>query len=639
MGSVLLKNPINNKTHYSHFCTNQNKYIFEIERQLKSTKYHNKYFVKILQVDDINTTGSVLLNISKDSLFKLEIGQVYYTKTSLIKIDKPKNPYSFNYHSYLKKHNIYHQINLIKSQIIYLETRKSLQTSILKLRNYFQKSLEKQAFEKNSLGVINALVLGQRQDISKDLLKSYAGAGAIHILAVSGLHIGVIFLIINFLLKPLEVFKYGKHYKTFLIILFLWFYAFLTGLSGSVVRAVTMFSFIAIGLLIRNHRSSVLHALISSFFILVLIQPLYIFEVGFQMSYAAVLGIVLLYPQFQLIIPKSKWYLLKKIIQLLIVSISATIGTLPISLYYFHQFPGLFFLSNIVIVPFVGLIMIIGIITIILASINNLPDWFAFFYNTILSWMNQFIQWVALQERFIFKNISFSFEILIATYLIISLMYLYWRKPKTKRLVWVLLSIVVFQSVLFIEKYNNETTTELVFFNKTRQSIIGLKTTNHLKLYSSLDSISTLKQSFINSYFTAKNITNFSIKNALGNIVRFTDKNILIIDSLGVYKNLSLKPDIILLRQSPKINMKRLIDIYPHQLIIADASNYKSVVKIWKETCRKNHNTFLYTVTDGAFVIQTTNNKIIESNNLLFNQNSNNKYLTDNERLKFIKQP
>jgi len=597
---------INQKSHYSHFIHNNNKLVFQIEKELKPTLYHEKYYARILRIDSIPSEGKVLLNLVKDSIVtKLQVGEVFFTQSSFSEIYSPKNPYAFDYKNYIKKKGIEHQL-VINHRNLYKLPKKSNSIKVFaaRLRSKIDQSLELYDFKPNELGIIKSLVLGQRQNLSKELLTSYANAGAIHILAVSGLHIGILFFILSFILKPLEYFSSGKLLKTGIIILFLWGFAFLTGLSASVVRAVTMFTFIAIGMSVNNRKSSVLHALVTSFFILVLIQPLFIFDVGFQMSYAAVLGIVLFYPEFAAIIPRSRWYFPRKIVQLLLVSFTATLGTLPISLFYFHQFPGLFFLSNIIIVPFVGVIMGIGIVVVLLALFAHIPDSFVFAYATVLSWMNSFIQWIAQQESFLFQNISFSLLALVISYVLISFFYGWLIDKKWKKFSFFLLSILILQFLFIINKKQKLSQKETIIFHKNKETIIGIVKGNILILNTVSDSIAVFSKQFIVDYCREKNIKKVLFNHTIPNIINVENTRGLIVDSIGVYKALTFQPDWVLLRQSPKINLERLIQETQAKLIIADGSNYKYKINEWRKTCVKNKVVFHATRTQGAFVLK-----------------------------------
>ena len=240
----------------------------------------------------------VLLNIQKDTLSSLlNVASKLLLKPVFKELVPPLNPHQFNYKSYLFKRGIYHQIHTENKRFIKLKPESmTLFGFSAKLRTQVQEALKIYNFKKSELAVINALLLGQRQAVSKELITDYQRAGAIHILAVSGLHVGIILLILSFLLKPIERMKYGTFIKTLCIVILLWTFAFIAGLSASVVRAVTMFTFLAIGLFFKR-KYVVEFSFISSLFFLLLINPMFLFEVGFQLSYLSVFGILWTQPK------------------------------------------------------------------------------------------------------------------------------------------------------------------------------------------------------------------------------------------------------------------------------------------------------------------------------------------------------
>jgi competence protein ComEC len=192
--------------------------------------------------------------------------------------------------------------------------------------------------------VVSALILGQQQDISKEILKDYQYAGAIHILSVSGLHVGFILLFITFLLKPLRKDKLGNTIRLLTIIISLWGFAILAGLSPSVVRSVTMFSFVAVGMYLKRS-TNIFHTLLVSMFLILFFQPSFLFDVGFQLSYLSLFFILWLQPVISnLWEPKNK--IVSYFWDILTVSFAAQIGAFPLSIFYFHQFPGLFFINK-----------------------------------------------------------------------------------------------------------------------------------------------------------------------------------------------------------------------------------------------------------------------------------------------------
>ena len=445
ISSVYVNNDANYKNYYKSFLKDNSSTVLRVKKVLKSSIYHTKFIAEVINIDNYNVRGKVLLNVSINSIQKsIKIDDLLYARPTFFEIYTPLNPHQFDYSFYLEKQGIYQQIYLKSNEFKNIGTLEfSLIGLSAKFRNIIQESLQKHNFKNDELAVINALLLGQRQEISKELLTDYSKAGAIHILAVSGLHVGIILLILTTLFKPIERLKNGKIIKTILVVLFLWMFAFIAGLSASVVRAVTMFTFLAIGLTFKR-KNVVLFSLISSLFFLLVFKPMFLFDVGFQLSYLAVFGILWVQPKlYKIWQPKNM--ILDKFWQLSTVSIAAQIGILPLSLFYFHQFPGLFMLSNLIIIPFLGAILIGGIIIIALASIGVLPQFLASIYGAVITLLNSFVSWISKQEQFLLSDISFSFYMMFAAYLVTVFGVLFLIDKSANKLIYFLVSFLVVQ--------------------------------------------------------------------------------------------------------------------------------------------------------------------------------------------------
>ncbi len=589
-----------NYNYFEKHLTNTSNAILAIDKVLKPGNYHYKYMAEVLQINHQKTTGRVLINIEKDSIASFfKIGDRILIKNKFIAIKESLNPHQFNYKNYLVKQGIHQQVYTTKQELLLLDqTSTSFLGFIAAFRLKIQQSLQQYDFSEDELAIMNALLLGQRQDISKELTANYSKAGAIHILAVSGLHVGIILWMLSFVLKPLERYKKGKVIKLVLVLLFLWFFAVLAGMSASVTRAVTMFSAIAIGQFF-NKRNAIEQSLIFSMFLLLLLKPLFLFDVGFQLSYLAVFGIIWVQPVFYQLW-KPKYYIIDKGWQLITVSTAAQLGVLPISLFYFHQFPGLFFLSNLLIIPFLGVILGTGIIVLGLSYLTILPIFLVDIYGGIISILNRLVAFIARQEAFLFSDISFSFIKMFFSYLVIIACFQFFLKRNAKRCLFFLSSVLVFQSVFFYEKYHIEKNNEFIVFHKSRNSIVGTRTGSFLEVYNDMDSLVT-KQNLLKNYKVGENIQ-YQNYQKLPNILQLNKKIVLFIDTAGVYNLTDLCQPIVLLRQSPKINLERLINRLQPTIIIADGSNYKSYVRRWKATCLKLQIPFWSTNEQGAYI-------------------------------------
>jgi competence protein ComEC len=602
VSAVYIQDARNFKNYYSNFSTQDANVVLRISKVLKSGFYHDKYVAEVVQINAHKTSGEILLNIQKDSLQNpLKIDTEIFVKPTFKLVLPSLNPNQFDYKFYLAKQGIHQQLFLETTQFLKLSNSAVSLVAVSEVfRDKIQQSLLKFKFKTDELAVISALLLGQRQDISKELLTDYAGAGAIHILAVSGLHVGIILLILSFLFKPLEKLKNGKYLKAFCIVLLLWMFAFIAGLSASVVRAVTMFTFLAVGQSFQR-KKVVVFSLISSMLFVLIVKPIFLFDVGFQLSYLAVFGIIWVQPKL-VAVYKPKFLIDKKIWQLFTVSIAAQVGILPLSIYYFHQFPGLFVVSNLVIIPFLGAILIGGIVVIAMSLLDILPQFLGDTYGFVISLMNGFVSWVSHQEQFLFKDLSISFLMMLGSYLfvIFGVVFLINRSPK--RLIYFFISILLVQNLYFFESKKATEKDAFIVFHKSRFSVLGRREGAEIKLQHNLDTITSKEIKAVKSYRIAahiKNIENVDFKN----YINFKEQDILLIDSLGTYQLDKLKEPIVVLMYSPKINLERLIQTLKPSLIIADGSNYKSDINSWEITALKNAIPFHYTGKKGAFVL------------------------------------
>ncbi|CAM1360644.1 Competence protein ComEC [Tenacibaculum sediminilitoris] len=603
VSTTYIHNPKNYSSYYERQLTNNSTSTLTIQKVLKSGSYFTKYVAKVSHVDSTKTIGYILLNIQKDSILgSLNVGNRVFIKTPFKELIPPLNPHLFDYKQYLAKQYINHQVFISKHQFKKLENSKlSLISLSAHIRERIQTSLKKYHFSNDEFAVINALLLGQRQEISKGLLESYTNAGAIHILAISGLHIGILLLLLSHFFKPLERLPNGTHIKIICIVLLLWSFAFIAGLSASVVRAVTMFTFVAIGQSFKR-KKVVEYSLISSMFILLLIKPIFLFDVGFQLSYLAVFGIVWVQPILYNLWNPKLW-ILNKFWSLFTVSIAAQAGVLPISLYYFHQFPGLFIISNLIIIPFLAAILLLGILVIILSTLNILPQVIANIYGFIISIMNDFVNWISHQEGFLLKEISMSLLAMLVWYIFIVLVYQTWIHKVSKNIILLLTSIIVLHGVYFYEKHHINSKDEFIIFHKNRYSILGKRNGNKLAIYSFLNDSILSQEKLLQSYKIGEHVSSKSI-DSIFNIILYNNTYILVVDSLGIYQINGMQNPVVILQNSPKINLNRLITSLKPQQIIADGSNYKSYINRWKETCNKQKTPFWYTGLNGAYIFK-----------------------------------
>ncbi|WP_136465897.1 ComEC/Rec2 family competence protein [Flagellimonas onchidii] len=569
----------------------------KITEVLKSNPYNQRYIAQILSFEKTESCGKILISIPNDSIsVRLKVDDELFVNAPSEVVKPPLNPHQFNYKAFLGKQGIHHQIRVAFEQILLKKNPDRTLLGIASaLRTKIISSLKSRGFGEEELGVIQALLLGQREDISNDTYNDYKDAGAIHILAVSGLHVGILLLLFQFILSPLERLPKGKTLKLIGVVLLLWGYAFIAGLSPSIVRAVTMFNFVAYAMYLNRPTNSFNIVALSMFFIL-LVKPLFLFQVGFQMSYAAVFSIVWIYPKLQ-----RFWFpnniFIRKAWQLLSVSVAAQLGVLPISLFYFHQFPALFFISNLIVIPFLGIILGKGILIIVLSLIDLLPNFLVDSYNFIIKTMNTVISWIAKQEDFVIRDIPFDVFQLLFMYVTIIGGALFLSKPKWKNTLVLMLSIIVLQAWGIWKQSQLKQQEVLIVAHKNRNTLLLYQKADTLNLYTA-DNIKTNR--IAKDFAVAEGIDQI-LDYPLTHGFYINNRHLYIMDSLAIYPP-KKHVDFLLLTQSPKINLERLIDSIKPKLILADGSNYKSYVEQWKQTCLKKEIPFHDTNEKGFYV-------------------------------------
>ncbi|MEZ4876431.1 MAG: ComEC/Rec2 family competence protein [Flavobacterium sp.] len=590
--------------HKENYSTNHfSKYLNEVENgfnatillteKLKNTQKNYRYVAEFQSIQKKKVNGKIIFNITKkEKYISLPIGSILFIKGVYYKNKKPFNPNQFDYGNYLEHKEIYGQVYSKTNDVKIIGSQSSLRYYFSNYREKLITNLKKTSLSENSLTVVVALLLGQKHDMSPVIMKEYQAAGAVHILAVSGLHVGIIMYFLLFLLKPMPNTKRANWIKVILIILTLWAFALLAGLSPSIVRSATMFSFLTVGMNIKR-TVNIYHTLLVSMLLILLISPSFIYDIGFQLSYLAVFFILLLQP-----ILKSIWKPKNKILNyfwdIITVSTAAQIGVMPLSIYYFHQFPGLFFLTNMIVLPLLSVIMAIGILVLVLSVIGTVPHFLVQILDLLLKIMNNFIHTIASFDSFTFQNIPFTKEMLWLFYLMIVTLIFWIKKPNFKRISLALMCVILLQVVFIYQKKEVNKSAEGIVFNQKKGSIISERIGNNVSLFANDSIRKNIHENVTFQSYLVGNFSDLKNKNNIPDLLFINSKKIVVIDSTGIY-NPTINPDILIITQSPKLNLERLLLTLKPKVIIADGSNFKTYSKRWEETCRKQkipfHNT------------------------------------------------
>jgi len=427
------------------------------------------------------TKGNLQLYLPADSAAaRLQPGDKLAFSPDLKQFENRGNPGEFDYKKYMWQQYIQYTDFLQTGEWKKLESQhhNSIERLAASMRNYVIRLYQSAGLQGDELGVATALTLGNKSYLSDEVRQAYSVSGGMHVLAVSGLHVGVFYLVISGLLAFIKNKKLLVA-KTVFIVLTIWFYAMLTGLSASVVRAAIMFSLFSMARLMHRNSDSI-NVLAASAFIALCINPATLYQVGFLLSYAAVFSIVYFYPKIHIWWAPSST-ILQKLWSLVAVSLAAQIGTLPFTTYYFNQFPTYFLLTNIALIPLVSVAIYLAIALTALSFIPYVSDALGWLFSKSVWLMNSAVQAI---ESLPFSSLSglyintFQFVLLL---LLMATVILFIENRKFKMLAASMLIILVFSLTSVVLNIRS--------FNQTRFIVYNLKNTTAINLIDGRDNV------------------------------------------------------------------------------------------------------------------------------------------------------
>jgi len=551
-----------------------------------------------------STVGKALIYLKKDSRSEnLFYGDRILFYAAFTEPGSAAFPGSFDQKRFLANQQIYYvsYTGSCQWKTISYNGIQDLVRLALSLRNKLLQIFRDHKIHGREFAVSAALLLGCVDEIDQGLMRDYSATGAMHILSVSGMHVGVIFLVLDKLLGFLSRSKYGMVIKTILIILMIWFYAMITGLSPAVLRASVMISLVAAGKAMKR-QPDILNILAASFIILLIREPPLIFNVGFQLSYIAVAGIVLLYkPVYDLYITSN--FILDKVWSIVAVSLAAQLSTFPLSLYYFHQFPNYFMITNILVVPLSTLIIYIGVMLLILGSVPLMSVLLAKLLIALVWILNNSIHFIEGWPFAVTRGVHINLGLTICIYLLILAMVLFlFYKNKINLFIFFILSVILSAGVLY---------KKVQLLGSARMIIYGARNLPAVDFISGGASVFLYHPEVMNNdYFSENHLITYEkmkIRKSTNKMlssgsrgspgfscygcfykkdgfIRFFDKRIYILNR-KLPKTISRKfyLDIIIIYGNPAVTIDQIRKIFEVREIIVDPSNSRWRSDIWKK--------------------------------------------------------
>jgi len=599
--SCFLSDEKNNANHYARFLTTHpQSFIATIDEVPDVSEKFVKLLVKVNTIESDGiwhyAEGRTIVYVKQDSTLKLNVGNELLINSKFSYLNEPKNPNEFNYKEFLESKNVFHTVFTESKTISAISKNNNFHLSQIGtyIKSKLVSILRDSGLSQEAFSICSALLVGYDDEIDAEVMQSFSHSGTLHILSVSGMHTGVLYAVLIFLFSLID--KYDKYKKTkfVFIMLGLWLFVLVTGLSPSILRAALMLSLVLVGKTFYKQGNSY-NTLLLSAFLLLLYNPYLIKDVGFLLSYCAVFGIMYLYPILQ-----KLYYFENKILQMtwsgVLMSVSATLFTLPISLYFFHQFPIWFVFSNMIIIPISFLIMGAAALFLVfykVAFINYILVYIINGSTSVMMWFAQltdspnfgFIDFIS------FSKIDFCFLTII---ILLCLMIL--STKSYKQVLALCLLVITWLSFSIIDNYSDSKQKELVVFHIKNKSFFALRVGH--SVYGNFNSI---QNKDFDRYVKPYLLNHSDLKTVNVSADAFKLDSIVILKA-GSYTSIEqLNPNYILVSNDNPIELTTNYKTKP--FIIADCSNSYKFVKKLKKQCAQLDIPFYSVKESGAFQV------------------------------------
>ncbi|HEX6191918.1 MAG TPA: ComEC/Rec2 family competence protein [Chitinophagaceae bacterium] len=555
------------------------------------------------------TTGNIIIYFSRAvDPREISYGSIIIINKQLQPVKSSGNPGSFDYHRYCTFNHANFQVYLQPGEFSITggsETR-GLKKFIFYCREQVIGVLRNYIKGPQEAALAEALLIGYKDELDQELVQAYSNTGVVHIIAVSGMHLGIIYWLLSLLVKPFRK-NSTKWINAVIILAGLWAFSLLAGAGPSVIRSAFMFSLIVIGETFSK-RNSIYNNLAASAFMLLCWNPYWLWDVGFQLSYAAVLSIVLFFrPIYNLVYVQNK--LLDAVWKLNAVTLSAQILTIPLSIYHFHQFPNLFVIANLLAVPLSSLLLLGELVLCAFCFIPIIARWIGELLNFLLEFLNNFIQKINAIPFASWTHLQINVSQVILLYAFIAATTIWFSVKDRKSLLaglCILCTFVILRTHSFVAAFAQK---KLIVYNIPKHPAIDF--IEGRKYYfegdPAVQSDKMLRNFHVEPSRTLHRISEtFSLPGLIGSdgFFSFHGKRILIMTAKKTVNILQgTQIDVLVLSQNPRLPLRDILQSLRVSQVVADASNSNRNISLWRRQCEEIHIPFHSVADQGAYTL------------------------------------
>ncbi len=624
------------KNYPAHISTGSDKpaiYIAKLIKPCSEKTNGYKSVAEIIAGQNGSTnqvcSGKILVYFAGDSLSaKLAYGDLFCFAAVPAGVPPPRNPGEFDYKRFLAFHQVYEQVFLSSGRWHPLGTNDGnpLIRAAYRVRDLFTGILRDQIKGEREFAVAAALIIGYDDAVDQELMQAFSASGALHVLSVSGMHVGLIYQGLLMAFGFMTRRKWSRYLLDAFLLAFIWFYAFITGFTPSVARSALMISIVILSRW-QHGSSNVFNTMVVTALGLLLYNPFYLTEVGFQLSFLAVWGILFFHPKIYACWETSNW-LMSRTWELTSISLSAQLMTFPLGLLYFHQFPNFFLVSNLLVIPLSGLIIYLGIAVLVFSFMPLVGSWIAEAASLLISLLNHTVLLVESLPGSVFDRVSISVAETWMIYLMLAAGTGLLVNRRGNYLVIFLFLSAIFLSSRLQKRWQEEKQSAFIVYHvpgkkaidlvdgrkhvfisdssfiQNRASLLfhvahywwdlGMKEDSLL----AVDSLSEVGDTKTGAWMMNRNF------------IYFRDKKICLADKSfvnnfrlqGSGTKPKLKTDYLVLSEDAVWNIGSLTGFMEFKKLIFDASNSKSRLRKWKEQCLESGLSYYSVPDSGAFI-------------------------------------
>ena len=480
--------------------------VFQINKKLNSNKKYRKY--EVLAKAEGNEINAILYVPKEEK--QLDFKNYYQTKVYINKVESPKNDFQFDYAKYLARKGIYYQSFATDEILEAPKKRLTISEKIRQKRLEILNTIDGSKLPKREREFLKGIILADRTEMDAEMVSDFSKSGLVHFLAISGTHLAIIFWLILYLLKPIFPAKFRK-IPIVLSLLFIWSFTIFIDYGSSVVRSCLMitayYSFVLL-----QRKPDLLHAMAIAGFAILIFDTHQVFDVGFQLSFVAVFGIFWLNEPILKNLPRPKNKIQDFLFNVISVSLAAQIATLPLVIFYFHQYSFLSIVANVIIVPFSEIIIIFSLLMTVLFAFKLEFSWLSFIYEKLVDFLLKSIHFFADQDWFFIKNIPLNWVELIILFVVIFLLRgLFLHQSKTM-LRFLGIALLFFMVRIIVDFYQFKKTETLVVENFNQKTIIQKEGNRAIFWVDKKSNKEMLKRFIIEPYITSRRIERYEIK-------------------------------------------------------------------------------------------------------------------------------